>query len=126
MAAGSPCWREPTHHQLTKLDRTCSFRRTAPVLLTVRDAVSFSRPQSFETALITWGKWQKISEREILVRDGDSQVRVTIETGGLPFDLRSKTLDEDVRTKTKPARIGIALKSPVGTATVTLTMTPGP
>ena len=112
--------------ELKKLERTFTFRRAAAASLTVRDEVVFSKPQAFETALITWGKWEKISDREILVREGASAVRVKIETGGLPFELRSETLEENVRTKVKPERLGIALKSPVESATVTLTISPEP
>lgn len=111
--------------ELKQLERTFTFRRAAPATLTVRDEVAFATPQTFETALITWGEWKKISDREISVRDGDSEVRVTIATGALPFAIRSETLEEDVRTKRKPVRLGIALISPVEHAIVTLTITPG-
>ena len=112
--------------ELKKLERTFTFRRAAPMSLTVRDEVVLAKPQSFETALITWGKWKKTSDHEISVQEGDSAVRVKIETGGLPFEIRSETLDEDVRTKSKPVRIGITLKSPVESAAVTLTISPEP
>ena len=110
--------------ELKKLERTFTFHRTTMPSLTVRDEVAFTTPQTFETALITWGKWEKISDHEIWVWVGGSAVRVKIETGGQPFDIRSETLDEDVRTQIKPMRIGIALKSPVQGTIVSLTISP--
>lgn len=108
---------------LQKLERTFVFRRDQPSL-TVRDEVAFAAPQTFETALITWGEWQRVSPGEILVSDGDDGVRVKIETEGVPFTLQTETIQEDVRSKRQPVRLGIALNSPVQTATVTLVVSP--
>lgn len=109
--------------ELLKLERTFSFRRDQPSL-TVRDEVIFASPQTFETALITWGEWKRISAREISVRDGDGNVHVKIDTGGTSFTLQAETIREDVRTKRQPVRLGIALDSPVRTAIVTLVISP--
>jgi hypothetical protein len=51
---------------------------------------------------------------------------VKIETGGQPFNVRAEELNEDLPDKKKPTRLGIALKSPVKDAIVTLTITPAP
>jgi len=110
--------------ELQKLERTFVFHRTLPASLTVRDQVAFTGAETFETALVTWGKWKKISENELLISDGNDAVRVKIETGGRPFTVISETLDEDVHYPTKPLRIGIALELQVKEAVVTLTITP--
>jgi len=110
--------------ELRKLERTFAFRRASPTSLEVRDEVAFSAPESFETALITWGTWKRLSDDELLIIDDLGAVKVRIDTGGADFDLRWEKLDEDVHTKKKPMRLGIALKSPVKTATVTLRIQP--
>jgi hypothetical protein len=110
--------------ELKRLERTLIFRRAEPMGLTVRDEAAFSEPGSFETALITWGNWKKLSEKELLVSDEGGAVRVTIDTGGEPFKISAERLNEDVPTRTKPLRLGIALNSPVKAVTVTLTITP--
>jgi len=92
----------------------------------VRDEVAFSEPKSFETALITWGDWKRLSEQELVVADEGGAVHVRIETGGLPFEVRWEKLDEDVPTPRKPMRLGIALDSPVKAAAVMLTIQPEP
>ena len=110
--------------ELKKLERTFVFRRAGPASLTVRDEVAFSEPKTFETALITWSDWKKISDHELVLSNGADAVRVKIETGDRAFKLTEETLDEDVRTSRKPVRLGIALDAPVSQATVLLTITP--
>ena len=110
--------------ELKRLDRTFVFRRTAPAGLTVRDDVTFSEPKSFETALVTWGDWKRVSDTELVIADEGGAVRVQIDTGGLPFHVRWEKLDEDVPTPKKPMRLGITLDSPVKAATVKLTIQP--
>lgn len=90
----------------------------------MRDEVAFDEPKSFETALVTWGDWKRLSESELVISDDGGAVRVRIETGGIPFQVRWEKLDEDVPTPKKPMRLGIALDSPVKAATVTLTIRP--
>ena len=112
--------------ELKSLHRTFVFRRGESAALTVRDEAAFSEPKGFETALITWGDWKKLSETELLLSDEGGAVRVKIDTGGEPFKISEERLNEDVPTRTKPLRLGIALNSPVKAATVTLTITPEP
>lgn len=108
---------------LKKLQRTFEFHRGHPTLV-VRDEIELDRPQTFETALITWGDWKQLSENEIELRAAADAVRVSIDTGGKPFEIHSELLEEDVHTPTKPRRLGIALKAPVEKTGVTLTITP--
>jgi hypothetical protein len=110
--------------ELKRLERTFTFHRGAAAALTVRDEAAFSQPTSFETTLITWGDWKKLSDKEILVSDDGGSVRVKIDTGGEPFQISEERLKEDVPTRTKPLRLGIALSSPVKAVAVTLTITP--
>ena len=110
--------------QLTKLNRTFIYSRAAAGSLTVRDEAAFSKAASFETALITLGKWVRSGRNAIIVRDGGQSLRVEIDTGGASYDIRAEQIKEDVTAKTLPTRIGIALKAPVTEAKVTLKITP--
>ena len=112
--------------ELQRLERTFVFRRGEPAALTVRDEVAFSVPKSFETALITWGKWKRLSDRELRITDDGGGVHVKIDTGGEPFTLKAETLNEDVPTPGKPVRLDIALTRPIKSASVVLTITPEP
>ena len=109
---------------LKKLERAFTFTRGAKPSLTVQDVVEFSDSETFETALLTWGDWKKISDTELRLSDGADAVRVKIDAGGEPLNISHETLDEEVRTPRQPVRIGIALKSPVKKAVVTLRIVP--
>jgi len=111
---------------LKRLERTFVFQRGESAGLTVCDEATFSEPTSFETALITWGDWKRLSETELSLTDDGGAVRVRIDTGGEPFKISTERLNEDVPTRTKPLRLGIALNSLVKAAKVTLTITPEP
>jgi hypothetical protein len=110
--------------ELHQLDRTFVFHHAKPASLTVRDEVVFSAPKTFETALITWGEWKKVSDNELLLTDDAGAVRLKIDTNGKPFQVTSETLNENVTTRKKPVRVAIALTSPVQRAEVSLTLTP--
>ena len=109
---------------LKRLERTFTYRRGNAPSLVVRDDVEFAKPDGFETALVTWGKWEKLSETEFRISEGGDAIRVAIDTGGRPFEITDNVLEADVHTKTHAHRVGIALKSPVDKASVTLTITP--
>jgi len=110
--------------QMTKLIRTFVFSRKGAGSLTVSDTAEFSKPTSFETALITLGKWSRAGSDAVIVSDGGRKLRVEIDAGPATFDIEAQQIKEDVRTKTLPTRIGIALKGPVTKTTVTLRITP--
>jgi hypothetical protein len=108
---------------LKKLERHFTFSRGKSPSLTVRDDVEFTQAESFETALVTWGKWEKISDNELKFAENKSGVRVKIETGEIPFEITSKQLEADVPTP-KATRIGLRLKEPILKGRVVLTITP--
>jgi hypothetical protein len=83
-------------------------------------------PGTFETALVTWGDWKRVGADTLVITDGGKSLRVEIITGGVPFEVRAETLDEDVRTPKKPVRLGITLKEPVASGQVTLRISPPP
>jgi hypothetical protein len=108
---------------LTKLQRTFVYHRAGTPSLTVQDEVGFKAPDSYETALVTWGAWKQTSPTELLFGEGTEAVRVKIDTGKVPFKVSSKKLEADVPTP-KATRIGLHLEKPVSRATVTMTITP--
>jgi len=110
--------------RIEKLTRTFVFSRVGPGALTVTDTAVFPRPEPFETALITLGDWLRKDDGSLFVWDFDEAVEVKIEAGDQRCQVRSETLDEDVRTPTKPTRIAIRLERPVKHARIRLTITP--
>jgi hypothetical protein len=110
--------------ELQKLERTFVFQRGTTPTLEVRDEVKFSTPEQFEAALVTWGKVKSAGTNALEITDGDSTVRVTIDTQGQAFKWRQEIIDEDVQSKRKPVRVGIGLNSKISSGTVTLRIAP--
>ena len=111
---------------LQKLERTFVYRRGQSTCLEVRDEASFSAPERFESVLVTWGKIEHPSANELTLSDGTGAVRVTIDTGGVPFHLREESINEDTENKRKPVHLGIVLDDKVSSAVVTLRIYPFP
>jgi hypothetical protein len=109
---------------LKRLERTFVFRRGSAPALEVCDEAGFGTPQSFESALITWGEWRQASTNTLEIRDGSEAVSVNIDTHGQAFQVRGETIDENVPTSRKPVRIGIALQAPATNVFVRLRIEP--
>ncbi|MBN1442332.1 MAG: heparinase II/III family protein [Planctomycetes bacterium] len=110
--------------ELEKLARTFVYSREGAGSLTVIDEVEFSSPRSFATALVTLGEVSRPRPDELIIRDGEGAVRVKIEAKGAELSIREEEIEEDVRTRTLPRRIGIDLADPVREAEIRMTITP--
>ncbi|MEO7300292.1 MAG: heparinase II/III family protein [Verrucomicrobiota bacterium] len=108
---------------LQRLERTFVFQRDK-LALSVHDDVEFSTPESYETALITWGEWKQLSTNEFSITDDKGAARVKIDTGGRSYAINLKPLNAKVATLKKATHIGIVLQEPVTNASVVLTITP--
>ncbi|MCX7049486.1 MAG: heparinase II/III family protein [Candidatus Sumerlaeota bacterium] len=106
------------------LKRTFVYSRAGEGTLTVTDDFAFTSPQTFGSALITYGQWKQLSDRELLISSKKETVKVAIETGGVPFKVSSETIKEEAHGKTLPTRIGINLSSPQVKGKVVFTITP--
>jgi len=110
--------------ELKKLERTFLYSRSGPGSLTVTDEVAFSKVSTFGTALITLDKWKKVGASSLMIYDSDEALRVDIETGGMEFEIKAETIDEDVSAPRKPIRLGINLKNPVIAAVISVKIAP--
>jgi hypothetical protein len=110
--------------ELKKLERSFVYRRGSDAGLRVSDDVVFEKPETFESALITWGDWREISSNEYEISDGGEKLRVKVDTGGVPFTVRKTLIDEHVHTPKQPWHIGIVLEHPMTKASVQLDITP--
>jgi hypothetical protein len=108
--------------ELQSLERTVVYSREGAGSLTVTDRVEFTAPQSFATALLTQGEWERRGDGALLVRDGDEALRVEIDTRREAFDIQAEVIREDAPVQ--PTRLGLNLARPVTSATVTLKIMP--
>jgi hypothetical protein len=110
--------------ELQTLKRTFVYTRTGAGALTVTDDFAFSAPQTFGSALITYGTWKQLSARELLISAGLEAVKVSIDTGGVPFAVVAETIKEENHGKTQPTRIGINVTGPQARGHVVFTIVP--
>ncbi|MBN1807400.1 MAG: heparinase II/III family protein [Sedimentisphaerales bacterium] len=117
--------------ELLKLERRFVYSRIGKGSLTVTDEVTFSRPCTFGTALITFDNCavrhpveKQSSSGTLIVYDSKKALNVDINITGSDFEIKSETINEDVSARKKPTRIGINLTEPVKNALVSMTITP--
>ena len=110
--------------ELKKLQRKFVYSRQGTGSLTVTDEVVFSQACDFGTALITFDKWQQLSDSLLMIRDQNKALRVDIEVTGAGFKIQPETIEEDLSGDRLPTRLGINLTKPVLRAVVSLTIRP--
>ncbi|MHC4124602.1 MAG: heparinase II/III family protein [Planctomycetota bacterium] len=110
---------------LEKLERTFIYSRIGAGTLTVIDEVSFSEPQSFGMALITYGKVRWMGNGNLVVSDGKESVKVNITVTGGEFEIVLDRIMEDMNNggMGRPKRIGINLKGLVKKARIETVVT---
>jgi hypothetical protein len=109
---------------LQTLNRTFVFERGEHPALEISGVVRFSTPETFETALITWGTIREAGPHTLVITDGTSTVRVNIDTQGRDYKWTQEIINADVDTKRKPVRVDISLDSKIGDGLVTLRIEP--
>ena len=112
---------------LQKLERTFVYSRPSGGSLAVTDEFAFSQPETFESALLTFGEWQQISPTVLRVKDRAEAIRVemTSPTGAV-LDVNAVEIHEDLVARRKATRIGLRLKEPLSQGKLTLKITPEP
>ncbi len=110
--------------ELQELERTFVFSRRGKGTLTVVDRVEFDSPQTFGTALVTFGKWKRLAADRLRVGDVPDAVVVVIDVRGGEFRLVPEQIEEDLPGGRKPTRLGIELTEPVKRAEIKMTIAP--
>ena len=110
--------------ELKKLERKYVYSRLGAGSLQVTDEVAFSKPCELGTALITFSRWKQTSPSTLIVYDSEEALRVEIKVAGADFEVRPKTIEEDVSARKQPTRLGINLKGTVNGALISLKITP--
>jgi hypothetical protein len=108
---------------LRSLVRTFTLRRAPRPEIVIRDAIEFTEPSAFETALVTFEKWRERKPGQLRIGEGDTALRVAIEADGA-WELRPEILRENLPGKRQPHRLGLRLKEPVTAAQITVTVAP--
>ncbi|MBM3496423.1 MAG: hypothetical protein FJX72_19200 [Armatimonadetes bacterium] len=111
--------------ELRRLERSYDYDRTGLGTFTVSDTFAFDQPAAFETALLTFGSWEKLDDATLRVTDGAEAVHVRIAVPeGAQLDIFAQKVEGDLTAKRTATRIGLRLREPLAAGTVTLTITP--
>jgi hypothetical protein len=109
---------------LKSLKRTFSYTRTGNAQLTVTDECAFETPQAFEAPIITKSDWKQTGTGELLLTKGSEQMRVKIDTGGLPFTIAPEKIREE---NGEPyTRLAVRLDAPVKNTKISVSYSPVP
>lgn len=108
---------------LKTLTRTFVYSRAGEGSLKIIDKVEFTTPQTFETPLITRGRFKETDKGKLLIYDADQVIDVTVQVTGGDYQIKSDLIEED--SAVKPTRLALAFTAPVTTATVEVTVAPG-
>ena len=104
------------------LTREFAYSREKTESLRITDEFEFASPQTFETALITRGKWKKVSANQLLLEGKAEKLRVTITSPQGPFSVENEEISEE---KGMPyTRLGLRLTNPAKAGKFIITCTP--
>ncbi len=105
---------------LETLTRSFTHSRTGDGHVVVVDEVEFARPETFETALITFADWKQTGKDTIRIsKDGSSiDVQITSDDGALVMD--SCVIEES----STPTRLAWRFTDPVKSARICITVRP--
>ena len=107
--------------ELKKLERMMSYIRSGNGSVTIADDFAYSKPEAFETAIITRAKWEKTSVNTLLLSMGKEKLEVTFSSPSNKLSIRS----EEITEGGKPySRIGIYMEEPVGSGQISITYKP--
>lgn len=106
---------------LEVLTRSFLFQRSGQMGVTVKDRVVYSEPESFETALITYAKWEACEDGSILIGDGNNMLKVTVASGDGELDFAHCVIEES----SKPTRLSWRFRQSVKEAELTIRIVVG-
>lgn len=110
---------------MTRLERSFLYSRAGSGSFSVTDAVQFTKPERFESALIAFGSFRRLSPNLLELEFSGKKLLASIQTDGEPFTLVPAEIKGVYQGGLKPWRIAIRLNRPVRKARISVTFTPG-
>ena len=109
---------------LLALTRAVVFSRLESGSVTVTDTVELAQPESFETALTTYGKWQPKGPNRALLYEGAAALEISWTSTSADIVVSTQPIEGRMRHSSQPLRIAFTTTAPVTGASITLTMKP--
>jgi hypothetical protein len=105
---------------LLRLEREFVFDRRGDGRLTITDRVEFSKPEAFESALISFGTYDITGNRLTFV-EGPTSLNAEVQIDGADLIFVHDTINQPPH----PVRIALRCAQPVTAATIQMSFTPG-
>lgn len=111
---------------LQELTRKIGYSRVGEGAVTVTDSVGMESPELFETALISYGKWEPRGTNRALLYQGDAALDITWSSEPAGVEVSTFEIVENLHHGNRPLRIAFTIPEPVTQARVTILMKPAP
>lgn len=105
---------------LMNLIRAFTYDRTGRGCVEVSDKVKFSRPDTYETALLTFAHWDVKSDGSLVISQNGEAITVNVASDQGPLEFSHCVIQES----STPTRLSWRLSDPVKEATITIRVTP--
>lgn len=108
-----------------QLLRRFDYDRTGTTSVTITDTFEFSSPETFSTALVTFGTVREIKPGVLTITKGGRSVQVEVRAGGAAFAWKEEIISEKLKSGPEQARrIEIALKEKTTAGQIVMRITP--
>lgn len=105
---------------LVRLERAFTHDRTGSGRISVVDEVAYSRPEAFETALITYGDWRQEADGSVRLSQGGVALLVKVSSDAGRLVMSHVQIEES----STPTRLSWAFTDPVESARIIMEIKP--
>ncbi|RKX34725.1 MAG: hypothetical protein DRP71_06095 [Verrucomicrobia bacterium] len=109
---------------LLELTREVTYSRQDEGSVTMTDSILLESAELFETALITYGRWEQKEPGRALLFQGDAALEITWASTPVDLNISTTRIDERTRHGSLPLRIAFTAVEPVTEASITIEMRP--
>lgn len=109
---------------LTELTREVIYSRSQGGSVRVTDSVELETPQTFESALMTYGQWEVLGPDHGILYQGDAALELSWASTPATVKVSTVVIEENTPHGSQPLRIAFTTTEPVTRADITFEMKP--
>lgn len=110
---------------LTRLERRFAYDRRGAGALTITDTFAYDSPAAFETALLTFGSFERLDASRLRIMDQGRSVIVTLESpAGIAIGIAAETVAADLTARRPATRIALRLEGEHAAGSLTVNVRP--
>ncbi len=109
---------------LESLTRSFHYDRHGQGGLTIRDRVRFATPNDFESAIISFGEVELLSDDTFLIIGRSEALKVSFDSPNESYEITHHAIEEDYHAGKHPTRISVRVVHPVKIAELNMLIEP--